>query len=276
MSFIRTIFFIFSAAACPVLCATGELQRFPDSTVVARYKTAYWGAAASGKRLSASARVNSNSFEAAEAKQKFGADIAQLIRVIDELYSGYMSAGATLDASLAQLDRSEAQLALMKEENRRKLGGSMDTAKLKRFKKFRAGIVDLQRTIAAQRAALKSQQTSLRQTIEAVTAQRKRLAAIVSGPKAEVFPQGTVAARAEIVKAKIVSSPAISKKMVPGAGGPKIKSSGAPVYKRVSRGQTVLGLALANGISLSKLVRLNPLLKKNPDRLLANTAVRVR
>lgn len=268
MNLIMTVFFLFSAAAFPVLCATGELQRFPDSTVVARYKTAYWGAAAAGKRLSASARVNSDSFEAAEAKHKFGADIAQLIRVIDELYSGYMSAAATLDASLAQLDRSEARLALMKEENVRKLGGSMDSARLKRFKKFRAGIVDLQRTIAAQRAALKNQQAGLRQTIEAVTAQRKRLTAILSGPKVvglppKVLPVETVAPRVYTVKADNVN-------------GSSATAKAAPVYKRVARGQTVLGLALANGLSLSKLIRLNPSLKKNPDRLLANTAVRVK
>lgn len=279
MSFIKTIFFLFSASAFPVLCATGELQRIPDSTIIARYKTAYWGAAAAGKRLSASARVNSDSFEAAEAKQKFCADIAQLIRVIDELYFGYRSAAATLDASLAQLDRSEAQLAHMKEENVKRLGGSADPAKLKRFKNFRAGIVDLQRTIAAQRIALKKQQTGLMLTIEAVIAHRKRLADMVSGPIAKalpaaILPQGTAAACG--VKSENVNRPAAQAKSARTAEGTKQKGSPAPVYKRVAPGQTVLGIALANGITLSRLVRLNPSLKKDPDRLLANAAVRVR
>ncbi len=252
MKYTAIILISFFLGGLPSLCANAELQRYPEKTIMTRYRNAFQGAAAAGRRLAASLRIKESGAPALRAHENFTAELEELLKVIDELYSGYKSVGVTLEAAEEQLKRADAQLARIEEEQSSKLAGSKDAEKSKRIKNFKARVVEFRRHLTAQRQLIRKQRAGLLRTMQAMKTRRKEIAGLGAAKNINMKTGRTLK----------------------GARSAK-KNPSAAVKVRVAPGQSAMGIALANKISFSQLMRLNPALKNNPNRLLANTAVRV-
>jgi len=281
MKLIALMLISFILEVLPSLCANAEFPRYPDRTIMTRYRSAFQGAAAAGRRLAASLRIRESGEPSLRASEDFTTELEGLLKVIDELYSGYKSAGIRLEAAEAQLKRSDAQLAGLESAQGKRLAVCKDAEKAKRLKSFKTRVGKFRRSIAAQRLLLQKQRAGLSRTMRIMQIRREEIAGLGAGRNMNKEPRqsfGGARASTPVVTTQNKLSKGNGALTKDGSPFPRSAENNTPaaVKVRVARGQTALGIALANKISLSQLMRLNPALKNNPSRLLANTSVRVK